>query len=121
MLKHIKYLFAGALLVTAAGCDHDFEEINTNPNDPIEVPGELLMADIERNAMNTLYNIQIGGEMGEAWIQHWSWVQYNDAERYSPRQTSIEALWDIYYEDVVADARSMELLAEEDGNKALQG
>jgi hypothetical protein len=121
MVKHIKYLFAGAMMVSVAACDHDFVETNTNPNDPIEVPGGLLMADIERNAINTLYNIQIGGEMGESWIQHWSWVQYNDAERYSPRQTSIEALWDIYYEDVIADARSMELLAEKEKNAALQG
>lgn len=108
-------------MCTAISCDSDFEEINTNPNAPVEAPGDLLMADIQRNAMNVVYSTFIGGEMGEGWVQHWSWVQYNDAERYSPRQTSIENTWDIFYEDVVSDARSMELLAVADENKALEG
>lgn len=122
MIKRIKYFFTATLiLVAATRCTDDFESINTNPNAPVDAPGELLMADIQRNAMNIIYNIQIGGEMGATWVQHWSWVQYNDAERYSPRQTSIEGLWDVMYEDVLADAKSMENLALEDENQALQG
>lgn len=122
MIKSIKYFFTAALvLVAATRCTEDFEQINTNPNAPVTVPGGLLMADIQRNALNTVYSHFIGGEIGSAWVQHWAWVQYNDAERYIPRQTSIEGTWDVIYEDVIADARSMHTLAVAEENNALQG
>lgn len=79
------------------------------------------MADVQRNAANTLYSTFIGGDMGSCWVQQWSKVQYNDEERYSPRQSVIETVWDVFYEDVLADANTMQTLAAAEGNKVAQG
>ena len=104
------------------GCDKGFEELNTNPNDPITVPSGLLIADVVFNAGNSLYSTFVGGDMGSCWAQHWGKVQYNDEERYVPRESVIETLiWKTYYEDVISDARSMQLIAETEENKNMQG
>lgn len=104
------------------GCDNGFEDLNTNPNDPITVPSGLLIADVVFNAGNSLYSTFVGGDMGSCWAQHWGKVQYNDEERYVPRENVIElTIWKTYYEDVISDARSMQLIAETEENKNVQG
>jgi hypothetical protein len=122
MNRHIKKICLGLLFMGVSfGCDSDFEEINTNPNDPLEAPPGFLMANVMRVSANILYNMQIGGEMGATWAQQWSMVQYNDPERFAPRQTSIEGLWDAMYASVISDAKSMAKLAEEQNEPELQG
>lgn len=103
-------------------CDKGFEELNQNPNDPTAVPSGLLIADVVFNAGNSLYSTFVGGDMGSCWAQHWGKVQYNDEERYLPRENVIElTVWKTYYEDVVSDARTMELLAIDEENSNMQG
>jgi len=122
MNKNIKNILALSLvLVLGTRCTGDFEEINTNPNDPITAPGALLLPDVQRIASNIIYNSQVGGDQGACWAQQWSKVQYNDEERYQPRQTSIEGLWTQIFADVLADAKTMEKLAISEENPALQG
>lgn len=120
-MNFLKYtLVAVFCSAIAFGCD-DFGDINENPNQPVSVPSSQLLADIVRVSQNQAYSTFLGGDMGSCWAQHWSKVQYNDEERYSPRQTVIEAAWDIFYADVISDARSMELLAAAEGNKTNMG
>jgi len=117
----IKYFFTAFLLIFAfQSCDQGFEDLNKNPNDPSTIPSELLTADIVRSAANNLYAPFLGGDMGANWIQHWTKVQYNDEERYSPRETTIESFWTNIYEDVISDAKSMEQLAIVEENPAQQ-
>jgi len=118
----IKYIFTALTLVFVfQSCDQGFEELNQNPNDPAVIPSELLTADIVRSAANNLYTTFLGGDMGAIWAQHWSKVQYNDEERYSPRESIIESFWTNIYEDVIADAKSMELLAIEEQDVVYDG
>lgn len=122
-MRKILLMTAVAIGLTfSAGCDQGFEELNTNPNDPTTVPSGLLIADVVFNAGNTLYSTFVGGDMGSCWAQHWGKVQYNDEERYVPRENVIETLiWKVYYEDVISDARTMQLIAETEENKNVQG
>ena len=122
-MKNISLIFTLAVgLVLFMGCDKDFEEINNNPNDPIAVPSGLLTADVVFNAGNTLYSTFVGGDMGSCWAQHWGKVQYNDEERYQPRGRVIEVtVWKTIYEDVISDAKTMQTLAEEEGNDNMKG
>ena len=122
-MKNISLIFTLAVgLVLFMGCDKDFEEINNNPNDPIAVPSGLLTADVVFNAGNTLYSTFVGGDMGSCWAQHWGKVQYNDEERYQPRGSVIEVtVWKTIYEDVISDAKTMQTLAEEEGNDNMKG
>lgn len=121
-MKSIKYLFTGIFFVLfATSCDKGFEELNQDPNNPTTVPSDLLTADIIRNAANNLHSTFVGGDMGSTWAQLWTKVQYNDEERYVPRQSVIESTWDNIYEDVISDARSMEILATTEGNDVSKG
>ncbi|QQS27757.1 MAG: SusD/RagB family nutrient-binding outer membrane lipoprotein [Sphingobacteriales bacterium] len=122
-MKNITLIFALAVgLIFFMGCDKDFEEINSNPNDPVAVPSGLLIADVVFNAGNSLYSTFVGGDMGSCWAQHWGKVQYNDEERYQPRGSVIETLiWKTYFEDVISDAKTMQTLAEEEGNDNMKG
>lgn len=107
-------------LLCFSSCDRDFEEINTNPNDPTIVPSDLLVADAVRIAGNRLYSTFTGGDMGACWAQQWAKVQYNDEARYKPRESVIESTWDNLYEDVIASGKTIELLAIEEENEVTQ-
>ena len=102
-------------------CDKDFEELNTNPNNPTSVPSELLLGNIIRNTGNIMYSTFNGGDMGSCWAQHFAKVQYNDEARYEPRESSLTAVWSGLYETVAADANQMYILAGEEGNLVNQG
>ena len=116
-MKNIyKVSLLAVLVFLGYACDGDFEEINTNPNDPAAVSSGLLLADAQRLATNQLYSTFVGGDMGSCWSQQWSKVQYNDEERYQPRGSVIQSVWDVFYEDVAADSRKMYELAQTEGN-----
>lgn len=104
----------------AVSCDQGFEEMNTDPNRPAEVPAHLLLANTLRQTQSALYNVQQGGDMGMCWAQQWSKVQYNDEERYIPRRGAIDNVWAVLYSTVIYDAKVMHDLAVKEGNTNLQ-
>jgi len=108
-------------LLVSVGCDSDFEEINQDPNNPLAVPADLLIPGIARAAQNSNYSTFIGGDMGACWSQQFSKVQYNDEERYIPRQGVISGVWNTWYAVVIADADAMYNIAEADGNNNMMG
>jgi len=114
----IVLLFIGLVFVS---CDKDFEELNTNPNNPTSIPSQLLLGNIIRNTGNIMYSTFNGGDMGECWAQHWAKVQYNDEARYEPRESSLTNVWTGLYEQVAADANQMYILAGEEGSLVNQG
>lgn len=117
--KIITILFLG--LLVSISCDSDFEEINTDPNNPVSVPSDLLIPGIVRGAQNNLYSTFVGGDMGACWAQQFSKVQYNDEERYIPRQGTISNIWSVWYSVVIADADAMYKIAESEGNNNMKG
>jgi len=83
-------IILGLILVAGMiwSCTKDFEEINTNPNSPTDVP-----------AINVFTNAQISGvnlELGDwpqtyylgNWCQQWCRVQYIEEDRYQVRDMS---------------------------------
>jgi len=117
--KFYIFLFIGLLLLSS--CDNGFEEMNQDPNNPTSVPAELMIPGIATSAMNNMYTTFVGGDMGVAWAQQISKVQYNDEERFYPRNSVIDAFWNNMYEDVISDAHQMYVLAEAEGNNDLMG
>ncbi len=84
-IKFSKFFLVVALILTAGSCTKNFEELNTNPNSPTDVPAI--------NIFSHVLVSQIGTELG-GWIQHtylgcwsqqWSKVQYIDEDRYQTR------------------------------------
>ena len=123
-MKKIKYILALVLVSQAfmfTSCDDDFQEVNTNPNDPSNVPANLLLAGTLRNTANEVQSIFLAGEAGSCWVQHLGKPVYNTNELYVPRQNSIESLWNTMYATVLKEADLMENAAALEGNNDLQG
>lgn len=75
-MKNIRiYLLSFALLVAGA-CTDDFEEINTNPNSPTQVPPAYLLTHAQRG-LKDLFNTT-----GLLYSQMWSETQYTTTSRY---------------------------------------
>ncbi|MDP3359549.1 MAG: SusD/RagB family nutrient-binding outer membrane lipoprotein [Lutibacter sp.] len=108
-------------LLVSVGCDSDFEEINKDPNNPTSVPSSLLIPGVVRGAQNNSYSTFIGGDMGACWSQQFAKVQYNDEERYIPRQSVITNVWDTWYSVVIADADAMHTIAAAEKNNNMMG
>ncbi|NLP58777.1 SusD/RagB family nutrient-binding outer membrane lipoprotein [Lutibacter sp. B1] len=118
-LKIITFLLFG--LLVSVSCDSNFDEINQDPNNPTAVPADLLIPGVIRSAQNNSYSTFIGGDMGACWSQHFAKVQYNDEERYTPRQNVITSVWNNFYEDVISDANAMYINAESEDNNNMKG
>ncbi len=85
-----KRIILGLFLVVGllSSCTKGFEELNKDPNNPVDVPA----INVFTNAIRT----GVGLEMGD-WIQHtylgvwcqqWCKIQYIDEDRYMPREMS---------------------------------
>lgn len=85
-------LILGLFLIVGllSSCTKNFEEMNTSPNDPEDVPA----INIFTNAVYNSINRQLGGWMQHTylgpWSQQWSKIQYIDEDRYMPRDMSGE-------------------------------
>ena len=99
-IVNIKILTALVVLfVMASSCTKDFEKMNIDPNNPssqLAAP-EMLLTNIIESTTNRTYNIFLGHEMGNAWVQHMAKVQYTDEDRYKYRPDVINASWNSFY------------------------
>ncbi len=120
MKRSIIAILAVMMLFSTQSCS-DFDEVNTNPNSPTEVPSGLLISDLVFRGVNRMYNTFVGGDMGSGWAQHWAKIQYNDEMYYVPRETATQGMWYDFFEDVVNDSEVMRKLAIEEGNTNMQG
>ena len=109
------------IALIAVGCDSGFEEINQNPNDPLTISPNLLLGQIEKTTVDLMYSTFNGGDMGSCWSQQLSKIQYNDEERFNPRQSSISSVWNTIYASIISDANSMYKLGDTEGNNNIKG
>ncbi len=87
--KNILNILLVAFLVIGMGsCTKDFEEMNKDPNDPVDVPA----INIFTNAVYNSINRQGGGWIQHTylgpWSQQWTKIQYVDEDKYLPRDMS---------------------------------
>jgi len=89
-LMNTNKIIIGLFLVIGlvSACTKDFEEINTNPNSPVDVPA----INIFTNAITSSTGVELGGWIQHTylgvWCQQWCKVQYIDEDRYMPRDMS---------------------------------
>lgn len=61
MIKKIyKYLFCGALGLSVVGCA-DLDSLNSDPNNPENVPSNMLMSGAEKWAVDNVYDLWFSG------------------------------------------------------------
>lgn len=121
-MKRFKFTMIFTLIaaLVLVSCDKDFEEVNTDPNNPTVVPSHLLLPSSVRQFQNTNYSTFVGGELA-GWAQQLCKVQYNDQQRYIFRQSVITSTWNNTYAISISDADQMYKLAEGEGNNNMMG
>lgn len=79
-------------LLILDSCTKDWEKMNIDPNNPIDVPAENILINVERNLSNTLWDVWWGGNNTCSYANHISKIQYIDENRYQERD-GIIARW----------------------------
>ncbi len=80
----------GTLFIT---CTRDFEEINTNPNQPTSVQPEFIMTFAQKRLMDETWNQWAGGRMSLLLSQYWAQNEYTDESRYRFRIDVTNNVW----------------------------
>jgi hypothetical protein len=85
------------LLALLVGCTKNFDEINTDPNNPEMVATGFIFTYVEKNIMDNLRDEWAGGRMFFSLAQYWSQINYTDEDRYAHRSTVTDAWWRAMY------------------------
>lgn len=85
------------------GCS-DFDELNDDPKNPIEVPGEPLFTNATRNLVDVMCDINVNRNVFKLYAQYWAQTTYPDESQYNMvTRTNPDNLWNIFYRDVLKD------------------
>ncbi len=96
-LNQIKFLALTVAILLASSCTKDFENINTNPNEPVAVPANYLLSGAQKQLMDTSWDEWFNGRFGMLYSQYWSQNAYTDESRYQPRPNITDSYWTLYY------------------------
>ena len=101
--------------ISIISCTKDFEEINNNPNGPVEVTAQLLLPDVQRDVISTV--------LGETWgignivIQHTAKNQFVNEDRYLWGE--INGIWNTCY-GKMKDVNKIISIGEETGDNGVK-
>lgn len=95
------------IFVSLASCTKDFEEINTNPNNPEVVPNSTLLLSGITRGIDRIQGANMNMTYGGLWAQHYAKIQYIDEDKYSYRDAAMEAHWTGLYAGPLADLQDI--------------
>lgn len=117
-MKTLK-IFTIIAIFFIAGCTEDFEEINSNPNEPETVLPNLLLSTIISDAMNT-YVRDIGWSKGNLTAQLTAKINFTGFDRYD--WGSETGTWNSLYGNLTEVEELLEIArAEETANTSYEG
>lgn len=103
-MKNIKIWMLLLLLgFTGAGCDKDFDEINTNPNDPEEVPLTNILISGISQGVRRVHGANFDATYAGLWAQHYAKIQYIDEDWYEYRPDAFDTHWQGLYAGPLMD------------------
>lgn len=98
MRKITSYIcIAGLAVVTQLSCTKKFEEINTNPNNPVKAPTTNVLAYVLETYGATFFDAWGNMNEPETYGGHLGKIQYIDEARYIYRTGTISSLWNSFY------------------------
>ncbi len=124
-MKKIYYLFSiciGMGLLSTQSCTEGFEELNTDPNNPIAISPALLLPNAIQTTVDrywghsTRYQ-RLNIDAAMCWVQHLSRNIYINAEgdSYEIPLTIASATWDNVYTNALVNFESVIILSQPDG------
>lgn len=89
------------LVVMAVGCTKDFDEINTDPNRPKEVPTVNLISTAQRYITDDIFDEWFSARQGLLWSQFWAQRNYTEEDRFIIRQNTNSTYFRLIYTDMM--------------------
>ena len=100
--KILKYTLGFLVLMAmVVSCTKDFDEINTNPNRPKEVPTVNLISTGQKSLTDDIYDEWFSGRQGLLWSQFWAQRNYTEEDRFIIRQNTNNTYWRLIYTDMM--------------------
>jgi hypothetical protein len=98
-----------AFLFIFDSCTKNFEEINTDPDNPTidKAAPDMLLTDAIEVLSDRVQEIFTGEEMGNCWVQHQAKVQYTDEDRYIYRTSVVNAAWTSLFANSGMDVKAL--------------
>ncbi|MCX6235280.1 MAG: SusD/RagB family nutrient-binding outer membrane lipoprotein [Bacteroidetes bacterium] len=84
-------------IVTLVSCTKNFEELNTNPNQPNDVPSTNILARVIRYCGDNFFNAWQGMNEMCSFAGQITKIQYVDEARYNFREGVVNNAWTDYY------------------------
>ena len=92
-MKKIKYIFTFLLLIgLLGGCTEGWEELNSDPNNPVDVPAMNILTYVERASCASLFGMGSAQNSG-SYAGHTAKIQYIDESRYEERDGTFNGMW----------------------------
>lgn len=95
-------------------CTDSFEEINTDPNEPLVVPAENLFTQGQFRLSNLIWGRALNFEFGMLMVQHFSQNEYAEDSRYNQTSASFTGLWRTFYSRSLNDLVETQKIVEAD-------
>src|SRR5688500_8747421 len=92
-MKSFRTIIPMMFLVVLTACKKDFEDVNTNKNNPTQVTPDLLLSGVIKNMMDRQVNEAWG--IGNIVVQHHSKIQFVNEDRYNWNERN--DIWDAVY------------------------
>ncbi|TNE67975.1 MAG: SusD/RagB family nutrient-binding outer membrane lipoprotein [Bacteroidetes bacterium] len=106
-MKNIKILLLLLAVVFSGGCDKDFDEINTNPNRPEDVPLTNVLLSAVTQGVRRTHGASMNMTYAGLWAQHYAKIQYIDEDNYDYRPDAFTAHFDALYSGPLADLQNI--------------
>ncbi len=97
MKSFYKYLYCLCLITAITGCDKDFEEINTNNNDPLVVPTNTIFNGATKDLMSNTRGATTSGLTSLLITQYVGQPTNNIQDRYDFDDITNGNLWESFY------------------------
>jgi hypothetical protein len=113
---------AAVLLMATAACDRGLTDVNVNPNAPEAVPPQNLLAQALITGVGGAWGtdgLWTGKYLLDLWGQHLAAPTYTEEDRYNPRDSQVQSMWDHIYINPLADLQELSRAASEQQNANL--
>ena len=107
-----KYLVLPIILsvgvFTTVSCEK-LETTNEDPNNPVEVPSNMLMSGTQKRMMDDVYDNWFGARQCLTYSQYWSQRNYTEEDRYQIRESVNNGYFNSFYRSLYCMDRLIEL------------
>lgn len=122
--KKLRYSVRGmvmGLLLTTLSCTGDFEEINSNPNNPTAVGAQFLLPQALQTAVDNYWgnktrNERLNFDHGMSWVGYFTRNIYeNEGDNYNVQPSVNIKNWEVFYTDALVNFHRIVTISAPDG------